>query len=245
VSQWPGPSRRRALILSAALPVLLCACQPQPAERSGPAGVAVAAAAWPGFDYPSAATADRHVFLLDPARTLIEVVVRRDGPLARFGHDHVVTVQEPEGFLLLDETGPGSRADLRFRPDHLDVDSAEARGRHDLDTDPDATDIAGTRENLMEHVLDSTAWPWATLQLTAFERQDDHYSALVTIGINGGEYSSRQPFRLGTADGSAVVEGFLVVRQTELGLQPFSALGGGLRVADPLEVHFHIEATAR
>jgi hypothetical protein len=28
-----------------------------------------------------------------------------------------------------------------------------------------------------------------------------------------------------------------------LGIEPFSALGGGLRVADPLEIHFRIEAT--
>ena len=33
----------------------------------------------------------------------------------------------------------------------------------------------------------------------------------------------------------------VVLRQTALGLQPFSALGGGLRVADQMEIHFQLE----
>jgi hypothetical protein len=36
-----------------------------------------------------------------------------------------------------------------------------------------------------------------------------------------------------------------VLRQTELGLQPFAALGGGMRVADPLEIHFRLQGTPR
>jgi hypothetical protein len=185
------------------------------------------------------------VFQLDAQATQIDIVVRRDGPLARFGHDHVVSVVEPEGYLLLDATGTASRADLRFRPERLEVDSASARTRHQLDTTPDAADIEGTRENLMKHVLDTAQWPWATLALSAFERQQDHYSALVTIGINGSSFGDRQPFRLREEENRAIVEGFLVLRQTDMGIEPFSALRGGLRVADPLEIYFHIEASRR
>ncbi len=157
---------------------------------------AAAPSEWPGFDYADSAAASGTVFVLDPRATRIDVVVRRDGPLARFGHDHVVTVGEPDGFLLFDDTGPDSRADLRFRLDKLVVDSAEARARHELDTDPDAADIEGTRENLLEHVLDARQWPWATLGLTGFERQEDHYSAMLTVAISGSAYTGRQPFRL-------------------------------------------------
>jgi hypothetical protein len=227
------------------LPALLAACQPQPQNQPESPGPAITAAGWPGHDYPAAAAAGSDVFLLDPQGTQIDIVVRRDGPLARFGHDHVVTVQEPEGFLQLDRRGLGSRADLRFRLDQLAVDSTAARGRYALDTSPSEADIAGTRKNLMEHVLDADRWPWMTLGMTAFEHQQDHYSAIVTLAINGSEYSGRQPFRLRRESDRATVEGFFVIRQTELGIEPFSALGGGLRVADPLEIHFFIEADRR
>jgi hypothetical protein len=226
------------LLLSA----LLCACQPQP-QPADTLAPAAAPSEWPGFDYADSDTASGTVFVLDPLVTRIDVVVRRDGPLARFGHDHVVTVGEPDGFLLFDDTGPDSRAALRFRLDNLVVDSAAARARHELDTDPDAADIEGTRENLLEHVLDAGQWPWATLGLTGFERQEDHHSAMLTVAISGSAYSGRQPFRLHRAGERVRVDGFFILRQTELGIEPFSALGGGLRVADPLEIHFRIEAT--
>lgn len=232
-----------AVLLPWLLPALLCACQPQTQPRLEPPERTASSTDWPGPDYAASAEAGETVFRLDPQATQIDIVVRRDGPLARFGHDHVVTVEEAEGFLQLDRAGQASRADLRFRLDRLGVDSSTSRQRHQLDTNPDASDIEGTQDNLMTHVLDPDRWPWATLGLTAFSRQDDHYSAMVTIAINGSEYRSRQPFHLSQEGPRVTVEGFFVIRQTELGLEPFSALGGGLRVADPLEIHFHIEAS--
>jgi hypothetical protein len=244
VERPPTNHPRRFLLLSL-LAGLLCACHPQPQSSTGAAQQAAAGASWPGIDYPASAVGGARVFQLDALTTQVDIVVRRDGPLARFGHDHVVTVTEPEGYLLLDATGTASRADLRFRPERLEVDSAAARARHQLDTTPDAADIEGTRKNLMRHVLDTEQWPWATLALSAFKRQADHYSALVTVEINGSSYRDRQPFRLREDGDRAIVEGFLVLRQTDLGIEPFTALGGGLRVADPLEIHFHIEANRR
>lgn len=237
--------RQSVLILAVLLPALLCACQPKPLADSATTQSPGGDVPWPTFDYGSAGKAAGRLYALDPAATQVDVVVRRAGALARFGHDHVVVVRDLEGFLLLDESEHATRADLRFRPERLEVDSPAARSRYDLDTQPDAEAIAGTRKNLMEHVLDTSAWPWATLELTDFERQDDHYSAWVTFGINGTWSSARYPFHLREENGFVVVDGMLVLRQTELGLQPFSALGGGLRVADPLEVHIHIEASAR
>jgi hypothetical protein len=234
-------SSGQALLLTI-LAALLCACQPQ--TQPGPTAATRPAAAWPGYNYPEQSLAGRSVFRLDPALTRIDIVVRRDGPLARFGHDHVVTVQDPEGFLLLDTVGDGSRADLRFRPDRLSVDAAEARARHQLDTEPDAAAIEGTRENLLAHVLDAKTFPWMTLALADFELRGDPDSASVTVRINGTESSLRQPFRLQRNGARVTVDGQWLVRQTDLGIEPFSTLGGGLRVADPMEIHFHLEANS-
>jgi len=224
------------------LALLICGCQPQPGAGPQDSGAAGPAPAWPLHDYEASALAGNSVFRLDPRNTRIDIVVRRDGPLARFGHDHVVTVSDPEGFLQYDPEGRDSRADIRFRVDRLVVDSEEARERHGLTTDPDEADIEGTRNNLMLHVLDAGRWPWAGLTITGFKGHDGYHSALLGITIRDSDYSSVQPFRLGNDGGRVVVEGFLLLRQTELGIEPFSTLGGGLRVADAMEVHFRIEA---
>lgn len=183
------------------------------------------------------------VFVLDPERTQIDVVVRRDGPLARFGHDHVISVLDAEGYLLLAETEDGSRADLRFALDRMTVDAAEGRRRHGLETDPDAAAIEGTRENLMQRVLDARRWPDVTLSMSDFSLQGAHGSAQVDLEINGQRHGARQPFRLRVDGDDAVVEGFFLLSQSALGLVPFSALGGGLRVADALEIHFVLSAS--
>ena len=47
----------------------------------------------------------------------------------------------------------------------------------------DASDIEGTRSNLMERVLDPGHWPWATLRMTSISHRDDHYSAMIRIAV--------------------------------------------------------------
>lgn len=237
--------RRLALAVPAVLilAVLGSACQSRPGGS-----VATPAAAtqrtWPDHDY-AAAVNDGAVYRLDPRGTQVDILVRRDGPLARFGHDHVISVRDPQGFLLLAEPASGSRADLRFAVQELGVDEPAARQRRGLDAGPDAAAVAGTRDNLLQHVLDAARWPWVTVSLSAFSRQGEHWSADVVIDINGQRYSSRQPFRMRPVEAVPVVEGILVLRQSELGVQPFSALGGGLRVADPLEIHFRLQGSPR
>jgi len=229
------------LTLSLLVPVAaLCACQPLPQPE--PSQDRESSSTWPEYDYARSAAAGRRVYRLEPGATQIDVVVRRDGPLARFGHDHVLSVGRPEGFLHLDDQQAAGRADLRFRIDQLTVDSQVARDRYGLDTNPDDDAVRATRKNLMEHVVDAERWPWATLVMEEFQQQGGHYSAVLSIGINGASHTSRQPFRLNRAGDGIVVEGFFMLHQTELGIEPFSALGGGLRVADPMEIHFHIEA---
>jgi hypothetical protein len=241
-------SRRKpaaALALMAALILTLAggACQPRPVTAPEP-GAPSSARPWPPYDYAAAADGTS-VYRLDQDGTQIDVLVRPDGPLARFGHEHVIAVRDAEGFLLLAEPEDGSRADLRFAVGRVGVDEPEARQRHGLDAGPDAADVAGTRDNLLQHVLDAEAWPWVTVSLSAFSRVDEHWSANVAIDINGQLYHARQPFRLRFDAAVPVVEGVLMLRQTELGLQPFVALGGGLRVADPLEIHFRLQGNPR
>lgn len=216
---------------------LLAACQPQPSPGLNEASVT----AWPEFDFQTAAENGASVFSLDPAVSTIDIIVRREGPLARFGHDHVVSVREVEGYLLLlEKPGEESRAELRFRVDRMEVDAADARIRYQLDTDPDVNDIDATRRNMLEQVFDSEHWPYVSIVFSEIYREETHYSALLRTTVRGSRASKRQAFRLSRSGNGITAEGAFTLLQTELGIEPFSTLGGSLRVADQLEIHFRL-----
>lgn len=219
------------------LSLLLCGCQPRTGEAPLPTG---APADWPLYDYRQAADRGHSVYRLDTDRSRVEIHVGRAGPLARFGHEHVVVAANLEGYLALDEAVAGSRADLRFAVSGLQVDPPEARQRHGLDGEISPEDIEGTRENLMRSVLDPDRWPYVGLTISDFSGRAGKFSAAVLVEINGNRHRARAPFSLRIESGEALVEGSLALSHGELGLEPYSALGGGLRVADEMTAHFRL-----
>jgi len=223
-----------ALTIAGAL--LLAGCQsPRPAEPAPPAS------AWPAFDY--AATQQetgQPVYVLEPAASRLEVVVGREGPLARLGHDHVIAAAGLTGFLLLPPDPDSARGDLRFAVADMVVDGAEPRARHGLGPPPDEQAVTGTRDNLLTHVLDPARWPWVSVSMTNLDARGERASADLDIAIDGHHYTTRAEFTLRVVGDRAIAAGRVALRQTALGLQPFSALGGGLRVADTLEIDFHL-----
>ena len=244
----PEPRGRSGGIAAAfgvSVALLLAACQPQPTPEPA---VPVPTPEWPVFDYEEAALAGRTVYRLDSGRSRIDVVARSDGPLARFGHDHAVVVAAPEGYLLLGDRQDNAmpqRAELRFDLRGLEVDPPDARVRHGLKSEMSDADMQGTRSNLLEKVLDPGGSPWVTLSLDDFQAEGEHASAIVAIVLQGQRFSQRQPFRMHIDEGQVRVKGSFVLRHSDLGLTPYTAFGGSLRVADPMEIHFSLVGAER
>ena len=71
---------------------------------------------------------------VDPERTVVTVIVRRAGPLAKLGHDHVITSADEAGSVWLGSTPADSSFELTLLVDRFDVDlpaaRAAARGRY-------------------------------------------------------------------------------------------------------------------
>lgn len=222
--------------------VMLAGCQPAPVPQSAAAPSPAPEPAWPGPYFDQASADGKDVFRLVPATSRVDVLVRREGPLARFGHDHVITVRELEGFLLIGQRGEDSLARLRFPVERLEVDALEARRRYQLDTEPDEADINATRENMLRGVLESGRWPYIFIEMSELAGQQGRLRAALEVRVQDTVYSSRETFELSRQGEEIVVEGTLLLRQTELGLEPFTALGGGLRVADTLEILLSLRA---
>ncbi len=225
------------MVLQVGLALCLLACQPL---REPPPTVTAPATDWPPFDYAAIESADTAVYALDAVRSRVDVVVHPDGPLAKFGHDHVIVLGAPRGFLFYPGELSQARADLRFAVTGIQVDPPQARARHALESQLDSAAIAGTRDNLMQHVLEPQHWPWIDISLTDFREEAGQLSALLDISVNGQRAQLRRSFVLDRAGGEVRVTGSLQLQQLDLGLQPFAALGGGLRVAQDMEVYFEL-----
>ena len=219
-----------AAVLGAAL---LAACAPQPPAK--PAAEAVPAD-FPQAYYLQAAAAGKPVFRIDPSRSLVVVEVRRGGSLSRFGHDHVVASHDVTGFVA-----PGEgRSDLYVALDRLIVDEPELRAEAGFDTQPSEADIAGTRRNMLEHVLDAGQYPFALIRVTnSGEPLLPKLEVAITLhGVTRTQRIAAQ-VRIGE---EFDVSGRLALDQADFGITPFSILGGAIQVQDRVELRFRIHA---
>lgn len=224
----------------ALLPLLLlaaCAAEP-PQGVPVPAPVPLAGAldaAW----YQRAAQAGKKVYKIDSSQSLITVVVRRGGPLARFGHDHVVASRTISGFVAPD----AGRADFQFRLDQMTVDEAALRSEAGLDTQPDADAIAGTRANMLNRVLEAERFPLVMLRAERIAGVADKLR--LTVTLHGVAQTMDVPVRLERGKNSLTASGELRLLQTAFGIAPMSVMGGAMSVQDPMEMRFTIVAGTR
>ena len=215
---------------TALLPALLLACSAP--SRPPPASTPDAGAAW----YGQAARQGHHIWRIDAARSLITVTVRRGGPLARFGHDHVVASRAVNGFVA----PHANRADLHFRLDQMTVDEPALRQAARLDTQPSPEAIAGTRANMLGRVLEADRFPRVFLHAQRIPGQID--ALRLTVTLHGVARSMTVPVKLEYTSSMITASGELALRQSDFGITPMSVMGGAMTVQDRMELQFKLVA---
>ncbi len=224
---------KRILLATIVAAGLLAACAPQP-----PAGPAAKArpAEFPEAYYLQTAAEGKAVFRIDPSRSLVVVEVRRGGSLAKFGHDHVVASHDVTGFVAAAE----GRSDLYVALDRLVVDEPELRAEAGFDTQPSESDIAGTRRNMLERVLDSAQYPFVWIRVSS--AGGGARTLEVAITLHGVTKALQVPAQIEASDGELGVSGRLSLNQSDFGITPFSILGGAIQVQDRVDLRFRIHA---
>jgi len=224
---------------------LLAACAPLPPPASPAAVTTTAATTSATAADDSLDDADRQqlerqrqpVLGIDTAASLITIVARRGGALARLGHDHVIASRTLEGWVAPAQ----GRATLRFRLDRMSVDEPALRDAAGLARQPSPEAIAGTRTNMLTRVLDAERYPYVRLRVTRAAGAD---SVDVAITLHGVTRHYTVPTRIDSAAGGSrlLASGALTLKQTDFGLVPFAVMGGAMAVQDQLELQFRISA---
>ena len=232
---WLGVS----VLLGATL-VAACAIAP-PREPALAAGLQSADAQW-STRYAALAADGGTLLRIDPRRSSIRMLVYRGGRGARLGHNHVLTAPEFIGFFFMPASGPsGAQFDLEFRLDRLSLDDPQQRGRLGPAFAAELTpgDIANTRAHMLgEDNLQADRFPYVRIHSTGVTGEDEHFAVSVEIEMHGQRKSMTLPLAVDGLPRRIRARGEFVLRQSDFGVHPYSALGGLIAVQDDVLVEF-------
>ena len=229
--------RRISLGGAAVIGALLAACTLQVAappgiDRPEPAD-------FPDTHYRQLLAREVPVFRVDPTRSRVVIEVRRSGSLAQFGHDHVVASHDVAGYIAADD----GRADLYIPLDALVVDEPALRTAAGFDTQPSLADIAGTRRNMLERVLETGRHPFALIAVNDRVAGAGPQRIRVAVTLRGITRSVDATAQFERAADEVLVAGALAIDQSAFGIAPFSVLGGAIAVQDRVNITFRIRAS--
>jgi polyisoprenoid-binding protein YceI len=221
-----------ALTVLAAL--ALTACQtPPPVEPSAAVPVSAPLSSQSGKRY-----------IVDSEASEIRLLVYRDGPMARFGHNHVMTGQV-RGEFSVSDTAAASGFQIEIPVASLEVDAPAARAEEGAQFAAPVSDQArkGTRDNMLgADVLDADHFALIRIESDALlgPRWNPGVTARITLRSNTSEV--KFPAAVFEQPGALTVIASFQVRQSDLGLKPFSVLGGAIRVGDSIDVRVRLVA---
>jgi hypothetical protein len=237
--------RAASCALCAAAALLACGSVPQ---SGGAAAAPVPASAMDTWSrqYAALAASGGTLLHLDPQRSSVRILVFRGGRAARLGHNHVATATAFGGFLYLPGNGAaGARFDLEFRLDALQLDAPDLRASLGAPFAAELTpgDIANTRSHMLgDDNLQADRYPFVRIRGLQVSGEGPDYAVDVECEMHGRKQTLRVPVRVEGLPERAAVSGSLVLRQSDFGVQPYSALGGLIAVQDAVIVQFTLVA---
>lgn len=175
------------------------------------------------------------------------VLVFRGGPLAAGGHNHVVASHDVAGTVHLHPEFARSAFELELPVTSLSVDEPELRRAAGPGFPPEVPADAreGTRRNMLsEAVLDAERHPVVRVRSESIAPGREGFIARIRISLRGRDHVLDAPVGVELAGDELRASGELTVSHAQLGLTPFSALLGALRVRDELTIRYRLVARA-
>jgi polyisoprenoid-binding protein YceI len=218
--------------------LLLTACPQTTRPPAGPETPAVPT-------QPAADLRGATIYEVNPTASVVHILVYRGGTLARFGHNHVMTVQSLQGRIWSHPTATKSGFDLTFPVAQMIVDDPAARqaAGSDFPAEVPQADRDGTRKNMLRaETLDAEHYPNITLKSvrSGGTAQQPQFTARITIRGNSHDVMIAPTIKIEGA--SLTASGEFDIQQTDFGIKPFSAALGALEVQDKLHIKFNVVA---
>ena len=185
------------------------------------------------------------VYQVDAEGSDIRFLIRRAVVLSWLGHNHVVSVGHLNGTIYVHPDLERSRFELELPVNGLIVDDPLLRREEgdEFSTGPSKHDIARTRSNMLgKRVLNAKLYPIVTVTGSGPRGNGPEFRLGFTIELLGDAVELQVPFTLRLDGDILEASGAFQLSHTDLGLRPFSAMLGALRVADEIDFKYRIQA---
>jgi hypothetical protein len=234
-NKWPATALAPLILVTAGcthLPAPVAAPPVAPSAEAPPAGRPAGA-----MDYR-----------VDAAHSTLRVLVYRGGPLASLGHNHVILDQALSGWVRAGKSPQASSFYLQLAVADFIIDPLEARTEEGVDFSEavDEPARAGTQRNMLgAALLNAERYPAILIESVSVQGggTGPELTASLRVTIAGRTKLVSAPFSLARQPGSLHAQADFWLPQTALGLTPFSAMLGGLQVANDLHLKLDLQAT--
>lgn len=186
-------------------------------------------------------------YVIDSNASRLRVLAAPDGPLKRFGHHHVISHNGISGVVTVTPDPLESSIALELDVADFEVDDPALRALEgeDFEGEVPQKDIDGTRANMLgEDLLKAEQFPTIRIQSTAIEGSLPDVSIVATVTVTGIANTVTFPASIELTDDSLTASGELELTHAELGLSPFTAMGGALSVHETLLFKYEFSGLA-
>lgn len=226
-------------IAAAVLLLIVAACaarNPRPAAPPPRVQASLQSLPAPG-DYP-----------IDSAASELRLLVYRAGPLRNLGHNHVMVNRAVSGSVRIGAGLSASSFSMHMRADAFVIDDAQSRQEEGGDFSGDIAEDAraGTRRNMLgSAVLNAAEFPDITVRSTSLSGSPNALNATLEISAAGHTSQISVPLTLRGDANHILAEGSMQLRQSALGLVPYSLMHGALQVQDAMQLKFKIRVPTK
>ncbi len=185
------------------------------------------------------------VYQVEAESSDIRMLIHRAGALSWLGHSHIVSVGQLDGTIHVYPELDQSRFELVIPVQGLVLDDPRLRHEEgdEFSTDLSEHDIAGTRRNMLgKRVLNAKQYP--IVKLTGTGTRDDGPELVLELSIEllGRVVELQVPTTL-LLDGDVLeATGTFRLSHSDLGMRPFTAMLGALRVAEEMDFKYRVRA---
>jgi len=186
-------------------------------------------------------------YAIDEEETLLYVqAYKKNGTLgSSFAHNHVVVAEQTRGTVRFDPDHPKAcKFSLDIPVRHLVVDRPSARRRVGFEP----VDVGrGTRAKIRESMLssgqlDPKDFPVIRFRASNCERHGKGYRVRARLRIRGQTTTVVFPAAIAVDGDKLTARGHFRIRHRDVGMEPYSAFLGAVKVAQPLDFTGHIVA---
>ena len=184
-------------------------------------------------------------YRIDSTQSELRILVYRAGPMAMLGHNHVIANRTLGGWVRYAGTVTEASFALTVPDAGFVVDDEAMRREEGADFAEETPEHAksGTLRHMQSAaVLAGAQFPEITVRSMKITGAQGEFTAAVAVSVAGHESTFEVPFTLEASPGRLSASGALWVHQSALGLTPFSAMLGALRVRDDMRIKFRFVA---